>query len=127
MVDVECPRAVRVAALVLGHLVAVAVIDAHLLAVELHDDGLPREAVGHGVVASLDGYGGLLVHGALQQVEAPEVAREVEHALHVPAQGPQLVAHGHAAALGVQGAAYPVQPQLRGLDGNVRFVLSDPY
>ena len=32
-----------------------------------------------GVVASLDGYGGLLVDRALHQVEAPEVAREVQH------------------------------------------------
>ena len=41
------------------------VVHAYLLTVELHDDRLSRQMVGDGVVASLDGYGGLLVDRAL--------------------------------------------------------------
>ena len=55
--------------------------------------------VGYRVVASLDGYGGLLVRCALKQVEASKVTWKVQHALHIPAQGLLLVARGDADAL----------------------------
>ena len=43
------------------HLLVGRVIDADLLAVQLHDDGLSCEVIGYRVMASLDRYGGLLM------------------------------------------------------------------
>ena len=117
VVDVKRPRAGGVAALVLGHLLVCSIIDTYLLRVELHDDGLPHEVVGHGVVRVLHADGGLLVHCSLQQVEAAEVTGEVEHALHVPAQCLPLVTRGDAAAFPVDVVADAAQPLLGALDG----------
>jgi hypothetical protein len=68
-------------------------------------------------MASLDGYGGLLVRRALKQVEASKVTRKVQHALHIPAQGLLLVTRGDAAALLIDIIAYAAQPLLCTLDG----------
>ena len=99
------------------HFLVGRVIDAYLLAVQLHDDRLSCEVVGYRVMASLDRYGGLLVRCALKQVEAPKVTGEVQHTLHVPAQGLLLITRSDAAALFINIVAYAAQPQLCTLDG----------
>lgn len=57
------------------------------------------------------------VHGALQQVKAPEVARKAQHALKIPAQSLPLVACGQTAALRIYIVAYATQPHLGVLNG----------
>ena len=68
-------------------------------------------------MASLYRDGGLFVHGAFKEVEASEVSREVQHVVHIPAQGFPLVPGCNTAAFPVYAVAYPAQPDLCILDG----------